>query len=79
MKFVRICAKNFKSFKDVEINLDGNGFVRIEGVNNTDSFSSSVGSGKSTIADMLSYALTGETVKGNSSMSEVKNLYSDGV
>lgn len=79
MKFIRLSAKNFKSFKEAEINLDGNGFVRIEGVNNTDSFSSSVGSGKSTIADMLSYALTGETVKGNTSMSDIKNLYTDGV
>lgn len=78
MKFIKLSAENFKSFKQVEINLDGNGFVKIDGVNNTDSFSSSVGSGKSTIADMLSYALTGETVKGNSSMSDIKNMYSNG-
>lgn len=78
MKFIKLKASNFKSFKQADIDLDGNGFVKIDGVNNTDSFSTSVGSGKSTIADMLSYALTGETVKGNSSMSDIKNMYSNG-
>lgn len=78
MRFVRLEAENFKSFEAFVINLDGHGFVKIDGVNNTDSFSESVGSGKSTIADALSYALTGETVKGNSSMSDVKNMYTKG-
>ena len=78
MQFLRIEADNFKSFEKFDVTLDGHGFVKIEGINNTDNFSKSVGSGKSTIADALSYALTGETVKGNSSMSDVKNLYTKG-
>lgn len=79
MRFVKLEAENFKSFEKLNIDLDGHGFVKIHGVNNTDSFSESVGSGKSTIADALSYALTGETVKGNSSMGDVKNMYTNGV
>ena len=78
MKFVELEADNFKSFEHFRIDLDGHGFVKIDGVNNTDEYSESVGSGKSTIADALSYALTGETVKGNSSMSDVKNMYTKG-
>lgn len=78
MKFVELEADNFKSFEHFCVDLDGHGFVKIDGVNNTDEYSESVGSGKSTIADALSYALTGETVKGNSSMSDVKNMYTKG-
>lgn len=78
MKFVELEADNFKSFEHFRIDLDGHGFVKIDGVNNTDEYSESVGSGKSSIADALSYALTGETVKGNSSMSDVKNMYTKG-
>ena len=79
MRFYKLTADNFKSFEHFEIGLDGHGFVKIDGVNNTDNFSESVGSGKSTIADALSYALTGETVKGNSSINDVKNMYTKGV
>lgn len=79
MRFVKLAAENFKSFEKIDVELDGHGFVKIDGVNNTDSFSESVGSGKSTIADMISYALTGETVKGNSSINDVKNMYTKGV
>lgn len=78
MRFVKLRAENFKSFENFSVELDGHGFVKIDGVNNTDNFSESVGSGKSTIADALSYALTGETVKGNSSMSDVKNMLTKG-
>lgn len=78
MRFVKLRAENFKSFENFSVDLDGHGFVKIDGVNNTDNFSESVGSGKSTIADALSYALTGETVKGNSSMSDVKNMLTKG-
>ena len=79
MRFVSLRGENFKSFKKLSVDLDGCGFVKIDGVNNTDNCSMSVGSGKSSIADMISYALTGETVKGNSSISDVKNMYTDGV
>lgn len=78
MKFVKLEADNFKSFEHFAIDLDGHGFVKIEGVNNTDDYSKSVGSGKSTIADALSYALVGETIKGNSSINDVKNMYTKG-
>lgn len=79
MKFVKLEAENFKSFQKLSVDLDGNGFLKIDGINNTDDFSGSVGSGKSTISDALSYALTGETVKGNSSINDVKNMYTKGV
>ncbi len=79
MQFVQIRAENFKSFEKLYVKLDNHGFVKIDGVNNTDAFSKSVGSGKSTIADALSYALTGETIKGNSSVADVKNMYTKGV
>lgn len=79
MRFYKLEADNFKSFEHLSVGLDGHGFVKIDGINNTDNFSESVGSGKSTIADALSYALTGETVKGNSSINDVKNMYTKGV
>lgn len=79
MQFGRLEVNNFKSFEHFAVELDAHGFVKIDGVNNTDSFSKSVGSGKSTIADAISYALTGETVKGNSSMDDIKNMYTNGV
>lgn len=79
MQFVRISASHFKSFETLEVTLGDHGFVKINGVNATDNFSKSVGSGKSTIADAISYALTGETVKGNSSMDDVKNMYTTGI
>lgn len=79
MRFDKLEAENFKSFERLSVGLDGHGFVKIDGVNNTDNFSESVGSGKSTIADAISYALTGETVKGNSSINDVKNMYTKGV
>lgn len=79
MQFLRICAQHFKSFEALDVTLGDHGFVKINGVNATDNFSKSVGSGKSTIADAISYALTGETVKGNSSIDDVKNMYTKGV
>ena len=75
LKFESIIIDNFLSFKHVEINLDNNDFVLVSGKNlNTSDNSASNGSGKSAIFDAISWCLTGETIRGAKSVS---NIYTD--
>ena len=62
-KHVRI--SNFMSFEDSELDLDENGYSLVRGVNNSlEDAASSNGSGKSSIWEAISWALTGETIRG---------------
>jgi len=76
LRFKRIRLKNFMSYVDSEINLDGQGQVLISGKNNNPLDNAvSNGSGKSTIFNALCWSLTGETLSGIST--NVENIYGD--
>lgn len=64
MKFLHAYAENFLSFKKVDLILNDQGFVHIQGDNQDDVFSKSNGSGKSSIPDLICYILFGKTTKG---------------
>ena len=65
IKFERIKIHNFLSFGDAEYNLDDNGFVLVTGENHCEADSAnSNGSGKSTLWCAISWALTGQTIRG---------------
>lgn len=72
VNFVKIKLHNFLSFKDAEISLDSDGYTLVRGVNNNpDDFAQSNGSGKSSIWEAISWAITGETIRGTK---EVKRI-----
>ena len=65
IEFKKIEIENFLSIGKAEVTLDTNGFVRVVGVNqNSQDLALSNGSGKSSIFDAISWALTGETIRG---------------
>ena len=65
INFNSIKLHNFLSFGDAEITLKDAGFVLVSGVNNNSSdLARSNGSGKSSIWEGISWALTGETIRG---------------
>lgn len=66
LKFKKVQAKNFMSIGDkgIELNLDNQGLVLVEGDNSADPTFSSNGSGKSTALSTITYALYGETPTG---------------
>ena len=65
VKFIKLKLHNFMSFGDAEIELDQSGFTIVSGRNNkTEDLSKSNGSGKSSIWEGISYALTGDTIRG---------------
>lgn len=74
--FHKIIIENFLSIGYAEINLQDRGFTLVNGVNNNPMDSAlSNGSGKSTIFEAISWALTGETVRG---IKDVVNMFTDG-
>ena len=76
IKFKKITLDNFLSFQHCEINLSNNGYTLVSGINkNPDDMAKSNGSGKSSIWEGISFALTGETIRGTKN---VTNIYSDG-
>lgn len=64
IKFSRLVLHNFMSYGDAEVNLDDAGYVLVSGVNkySLDSAKSN-GSGKSSLFESITWALTGETVR----------------
>ena len=65
IRFEKIKIHNFLSFGDAEYNLDDNGFVLVTGENHCEADSAnSNGSGKSTLWCAISWALTGQTIRG---------------
>lgn len=75
MQFKKLKISNFKAIGECELDLERQGFVAIRGINNTDPNTANCGTGKSSIADALHYALCNETVKGGT---DVKNQYTIG-
>lgn len=65
LKFNYIILHNFLSYEDAEINLQNGGYILVQGENqNAVDVAHSNGSGKSAIFEAISYALTGETIRG---------------
>ena len=69
MKFINIKAKNFLSFKELELDLDNRGLVLLTGKNLDDKSGTfdKNGIGKSSLVASIFYALFGETPDGRSS------------
>ena len=65
IKFEHIDIEGFMSIEKGSLDLNNQGYVLINGINNnpTDA-SKSNGSGKSSIIEAIVYALTGETIRG---------------
>ncbi len=75
VKFIKLKLHNFMSFGDAEIELDQSGFTIVSGRNNkTEDLSKSNGSGKSSIWEGISYALTGDTIRGTK---DIVNMNAD--
>jgi hypothetical protein len=63
--FKNIKIKNFMSIGYGEVDLDNQGYVSINGINNNkDDNAKSNGSGKSAIIESIVFCLTGETIRG---------------
>ena len=74
--FENIKIHNFLSLGDAEVKLDTRGYVLISGVNNNPADNAkSNGSGKSSIAEAIVWALTGDTFRG---IKNVVNMFADG-
>lgn len=76
IKFKRLQVHNFLSFGDADIGLNPSGYTIVRGINHVvDDMASSNGSGKSSIWEAISYALTGETIRGTK---DVVNINAEG-
>ena len=74
--FESISLKNFMSFKEAYVNLNRNGYILVEGINNNvEDNAKSNGSGKSSLFSGICWCLTGETISG---AKEVSNIYLKG-
>ena len=72
IKFKDLKITNFLSLGSVQLNLENNNFVLVEGINNCSvDNAKSNGSGKSSLFEALIWCLTGETVRGTK---DVRNL-----
>lgn len=75
VEFKKLILENFLSFKNCELSLDRNGFVLVSGINKrAEDDAKSNGSGKSVLWDAISWALTGETIRGTK---DVCNIHID--
>lgn len=77
IKLKHLILENFLSFGYAEIDLNDREYVLVNGINNnpTDNATSN-GSGKSSIWEAISYALTGETIRGITK--NLVNIHADG-
>lgn len=76
IKFKKVTLHNFLCFDHSEVVLEGLGYTIVSGKNNrTIDNATSNGSGKSSIFNAISYALTGETIQGLSK--NIENIYAD--
>lgn len=72
IRFKKLVIDNFLSIGHGEVDLENRGYTLIEGINNDPrDGAKSNGSGKSSLASAICYALTGETIQGVSSFSVV--------
>lgn len=68
IKYLKVEANNFLSYNHFNLNLDNQGLILIEGINNSDNSFKSNGSGKTSALSAITYALYGITLnntKGN--------------
>lgn len=73
IKFKKIRLNNFMSFGDSTIDLDRSGYTFVIGVNNNpDDSAKSNGSGKSSIWEGISWAITGDTIRGCKDVTNMK-------
>lgn len=73
LKFKRVKATNYLSIREVELELDNQGLVLVEGVNDTNDTFQSNGSGKSSLLSTVTYALYGMTPNGLKADSVINN------
>ena len=64
MKINRVEIDNFMAIGEITVDLENKGLVLIQGENEDDSSQNSNGSGKSTVAEALSWALYNDTARG---------------
>lgn len=76
LKFVKVHAHNFACYDDAELTLTDMGYTIVSGKNNNSSDNAvSNGSGKSSIFNAISFAITGETTQGLSN--NIENIYAN--
>lgn len=73
MKIIDIAIENFLVLTKAEIHLADRGLTLIQGINEADSSADSNGSGKSSIADALSWAIYGVTARGETGDAIINN------
>jgi DNA repair exonuclease SbcCD ATPase subunit len=73
MKFLELNIQNFLVLTEARITLADRGLVLVQGVNNADTSANSNGSGKSSIADALCWAIYGTTARGETGDAVVNN------
>jgi len=64
VKFTTLTIRNFLSIGEAELSLDGLGLVMVAGENADETSADSNGSGKSSLADAISWCLWGTTARG---------------
>lgn len=64
MKITEAIIENFLSIGEAKFSLDGLGLVMVQGVNNDETSADSNGSGKSSLADAVSWCFWGSTARG---------------
>lgn len=72
IKIKNIHFTNFLSFEEASFNFDTPGYILVQGNNkNPTDMAKSNGSGKSSLFEAISYALTGETIRGSNDVSRI--------
>lgn len=64
IKFTEVSGSNFQSLSNVNIKLNDQGIIKIEGINEYESNASSNGSGKSSCLEMIIWTIYGKTSSG---------------
>lgn len=78
MKFTELNIENFLVLTEAKVSLADRGLVLVQGINNADSSANSNGSGKSSLADALCWAIYGVTARGESGDAVVNNKVGKG-
>ena len=68
IKFNHINIQNFRSIKNIELDLDDQGIVTVKGINNSNTNANSNGSGKSSIFQAIIFALYDSLSNGDKSV-----------
>lgn len=78
MKFLELNIQNFLVLTEAKVSLADRGLVLVQGVNNADTSADSNGSGKSSIADALCWAIYGVTARGETGDAVINNAAGKG-